>query len=57
VLKKDNKMLRVFMWLTFWAATLFTIEIEVQYGDGLRIHLKSWPNALRDYFSKNKEGA
>jgi len=50
-------MFRVFMWLAFWSATLFIFEIEVQYGDGIRIHLKSWPNALRDYFSKNKEGA
>ena len=48
-------MMRIIFWFCFWAITLFMIDIEVEYTDGLRIKLNGWPNAIMRAL-KNGEG-
>lgn len=35
-------MSRILFWWTIWAFSAFALTIDVEYSDGVTIHLKGW---------------
>jgi hypothetical protein len=47
---------RVLFWLVLWIVTLGVLDIRVEYSNGLRITLNSWPRLLWKRISGGKHG-
>ena len=39
--------MRALVIFSLWLVTLGLFEVDVVFVDGLRVHLRSWPNVLR----------
>jgi len=49
--------MRVIVWFLFWALTLFFIDIDVSYTDGLHIKFNGWGGKLERWLKSRKENA